>query len=338
MPDSFPLLIVFILSALLCASTTGLWIGFARARQIHDMPGQRRLHRQTTPRGGGVGIALVVLLVLAWIAGHSAEPLPWLGLTAGVGLFAAVGLFDDLRPLPVLAKLILQLLSATLLVGFLPLMASGPNLWLLASTVLVGAFVVNVWNFMDGSNGLVAMQALLMALALAFWPGQDSAVRLAALALAGACAGFLPFNVPSARVFLGDVGSHVLGAAVFGLFIVSWRNGTLGIAQALLIGSALLLDSVLTLLRRAIAGRPLWRAHREHLYQFAVRRGHSHLRVCLFYAAWTTIAIVVAALMQESRQSAIWIALALFLIVGARLHYRFRRHWLQRSLHREVKE
>ena len=338
MPDSFSLLIVFILSALLCASATGLWIGFARARQIHDMPGQRRLHLNTTPRGGGVGIALAVLVVLAWIAGHGAEPRTWLGLAAGIGLFAAVGLFDDLRPLPVLAKLILQLLAAVLLVAFLPAMASGPDLWLLALAVLAAAFVVNVWNFMDGSNGLVAMQALLMALALALWPGQDGAVRVAALALAGACAGFLPFNIPNARVFLGDVGSHVLGAAVFGLFIVSWRNGTFGIAQVLLIGSALLLDSLLTLSRRAIAGRPVWRAHREHLYQYAVRRGHSHLRVCLSYAAWTTMAIAVAALMRESRQSAIWIALALVLAAGMLLHYRFRRHWLQRSPHKEFEQ
>lgn len=336
MPDSFSLSIVFILSALLCASATGLWIGFARARQIHDMPGQRRLHLNTTPRGGGVGIALAVLVVLAWIAGHSVEPRTWLGLGAGIGLFAAVGLFDDLRPLPVLAKLILQLLAAIFLVAFLP--ASGLDSWLLVLAVLVAAFVVNVWNFMDGSNGLVAMQALLMALALALWPGQDSAVRVAALALAGACAGFLPFNIPNARVFLGDVGSHVLGAAVFGLFIVSWRNGTLGIAQVLLIGSALLLDSLLTLSRRAIAGRPVWRAHREHLYQYAVRRGHSHLRVCLSYAAWTTMAIAVAALMRESRQSAMWIALALVLIVGALLHYRFRRRWLQRSSYKEFEE
>jgi UDP-N-acetylmuramyl pentapeptide phosphotransferase/UDP-N-acetylglucosamine-1-phosphate transferase len=313
---------------------TGAWIGFARRRRIEDQPGQRRLHATATPRGGGIAIAIVVIAALSWLGLDGDTSLPWLQLAVGIGLFAALGLLDDLSPLAAPVKLALQLAAAAVLV--LPILRAGNVGWLLAAVLLVGcAYLVNIWNFMDGSNGMVALQALLLALALAFWPGQPAELRLACLAVAGACAGFLPFNFPRAAVFLGDVGSHTLGAAVFLLLLLSWRAGSIGLLQGLLISSALLLDSGLTLLRRAGAGRPVWRAHREHLYQYAVRVGHSHRNVALWYAAWTLAAIAMAALAGKFRSTfVIWSLFIVCLVFGTAVHFRLRSRWLGSRMQR----
>jgi UDP-N-acetylmuramyl pentapeptide phosphotransferase/UDP-N-acetylglucosamine-1-phosphate transferase len=183
------------------------------------------------------------------------------------------------------------------------------------------------------------VQALLIALALALWPGQESAARLAALALAGACLGFLPFNFPRARVFLGDVGSHALGAAVFGLLWWSWRDGALGLAQALLLASAVLLDSGLTLLRRLLAGKKVWHAHREHLYQYAVRSGHSHAAVALSYGGWTLLAALLGWVGRGARSSFVSFGLLVFIfVIGSFLYWRLRSIWLRPRSGRKIEE
>lgn len=320
---------MFALAAAASSVVTMGWIRHARARQIEDAPGRRRLHASPTPRGGGVAIALVLLLAMVWVSQsvEGSQGVP--GLAAGVALFAGLGLLDDLFPVPVVAKFILQLASAAVMILA---MTQGWALgWVaVVCLVLVCSYTVNIWNFMDGSNGLIAVQALLVSLAVGLWPDQPAALRLCALALAGACLGFLPFNLPSARVFLGDVGSHALGAAVFGLLLLAWRAGTISLAQSLLFGSVLLLDSGYTLVRRALSGKAVWRAHREHLYQYAVRRGYSHARVCLFYAAATCFTIAVAVLGREYRLiSGMWGLLLINWLMGTLAYFGLRRSWLQ---------
>jgi UDP-N-acetylmuramyl pentapeptide phosphotransferase/UDP-N-acetylglucosamine-1-phosphate transferase len=324
------LLALFLLAAVLSALLTSLWVSYARSRQIEDLPGQRRLHSSSTPRGGGIAIAAVLLLALIWIGSDSPSGGYWIGLAAGIALFAALGLLDDLVPTPALVKFVLQLVAASVMVLA---MSQGWALgWLaLIGLIVAGAYVVNIWNFMDGSNGLIGVQALLISLAMAFWPEQPVSIRLFAIALAGACAGFLPFNLPRAQVFLGDVGSHALGAAVFGLLLLAWHAGTVGLAQVLLIGTAVLLDSGFTLIRRAVAGRRVWRAHREHLYQYAVRSGNSHAMVCLSYGAFTAFAILLAGLGQFFRVD---LARGAMLFVGWALgswaYFGLRMRWLQK--------
>ncbi len=313
-----------------CAFLTAAWTALARRRQWQDLPGERRLHAVPTPRGGGIAIAIVFCAALLWLDASFAPAADWpRGLALGVGAFALVGLVDDLRPLPGPAKLALQFLA-----GIALLACSGHEF---AAQAAVGAallvalvYFVNIWNFMDGSNGLVTIQALLVALALAFWPGQDPGLSLAAIALAAACLGFLPFNFPRARVFLGDVGSLAMGAAVFGLLWLSWRQGSLGLGPALLLVAVMLLDSGLTLARRLAAGRSIWQAHREHLYQLAIRRGNSHASLAFGYGAATLAAILAALALRGIHSSGV---VALLLIVAgigaALLHGGLRRHWLR---------
>ena len=319
---------MFAAAAGACAVLTLIWIRIARAWKIEDQPGRRRLHALTTPRGGGIAIAIVFLVAIGWLIASGQGSREWLGLGIGVGLFAGLGLLDDLFAVPTSVKFGLQLLAATALV----ILSSTPGSlgWVaVAVLILACAYTVNVWNFMDGSNGLVATQALLIASALALWPGQSELMRLVAAALAGACAGFLPFNLPRARVFLGDVGSHALGAAVFGLLMLSVYHGSLGLAQALIIGSALLLDSGLTLARRALRGRRIWRAHREHLYQYAIRRGHPHALVCVLYGIWTLLMIALAAAENEFRsRTFVWFLFIFIGLLGTGIHSALRHRWL----------
>ena len=326
-----PLAGAFVMAAVLSVLLSACWIGFAQTRRIQDMPGQRRLHTTATPRGGGIGIALVMVSACLLLARFDSN-IHWLRMAAAIASFSAIGLYDDLRPLPAPFKLIIQLSAAALLVNALGWATALP--WLLVAIIAV-AYVVNVWNFMDGSNGMVATQSLLIALTISAWPNVAMPLRLAALALAGASLGFLPLNFPNARVFLGDVGSHALGASVFALLWLSWRAGTVQYWQALLFCSAMLLDASLTLCIRLWQRRKFWKAHREHLYQFAIRSGYSHTQICLVYAAWTTIAIVVARLGNAWRPPmyASMLLLAV-VIIGSVVYLRMKQQWLGSSKRR----
>lgn len=324
----------FVVSAVCSGLLTAAWINFATRRQLLDLPGARRVHDIPTPRGGGIGIALLSVATFAWLATRTGQ-LPSLGwVAAGIGLFSALGLIDDIRPLRALPKLAVQLLAATILVSTIPApVAFG---WVtLPITILACAYTVNLFNFMDGSNGLVAVQGTVISLAIACWPGQVEWLSIAALVLAGACAGFLPFNLPKARVFLGDVGSHAIGAGVFALLILSWSESVLGLAECLLFGTPILIDTGYTLIRRARKGRPVWRAHREHLYQYAVRSGNSHLAICLAYAVWTTISVGLAAIGLSFRSSLVmWSLFILNWAAGTVIYCGMRRHWLTARMRR----
>jgi UDP-N-acetylmuramyl pentapeptide phosphotransferase/UDP-N-acetylglucosamine-1-phosphate transferase len=243
----------------------------------------------------------------------------------------ACGLLDDFRPLPAFAKLGLQVLVVAGV--FTPLLAPElrGHLPYLALAWLALLYFVNAWNFMDGSNGMIPLQSLVIALAVGTWPGQDPGVALAALALAAACLGYLPLNLPRARVFLGDAGSLLLGAAVFALLAASCTGGVMSLLQALLLASVVLLDTALTLARRVVAGKPFWRAHREHLYQYAIRVGHSHAKVAFAYAGATGVAWLLALTLQGRVSTTLTIAVPTLAWGGGMAAYvLLRRHWLGR--------
>ena len=299
------------------AVASAAWIAFAQRRQWVDPPGARRLHVAPTPRGAGIGIALVMVpAFLAW-----STPM----MAAGVALFAVAGLLDDLRSPPAWAKLLVQLSAAGLMALALP------PAWALSGVlVLAATYLVNACNFMDGSNGLLAGQGMVIALGLALWPQEMPGLHLPAWCLAGACLGFLPFNVPRARGFLGDVGSHAIGASLAALFLAAVLGGAMPVPAALLMLTPVLVDTALTLVRRAAARKPVWRAHREHLYQYAVRCGHSHSRVALAYAAWGILGVCLAFAGVKLRSTSVMWALTIVNgTLGAAAYILLRRHWLR---------
>ncbi|GAB2502876.1 MraY family glycosyltransferase [Arenimonas alkanexedens] len=311
-----------VLSALASAAIAGIWWRYARHRVL-DHPGPRRLHQVPTPRGGGLGIALVLLGSSHWLGQSSAAFALGLLLTAGAGLA------DDIRPMRALTKLALQALGALPLALALPLL---PELWgpvaAVAAAWLLVVALVNLWNFMDGSNGLATTQALLFGAAIVLLAAPDAPARWLGLALAAGALGFLPWNLPRARLFLGDVGSHALGYGVAGLSLLV-LSGEQGIApwQPLLLASAFLIDGGLTLLGRLVRREKVWQAHRSHLYQRAIAHGASHGRVCLVYAVWTLGAVGLAFWLDSAPKPVAWGVSLAWLISGMMCHALGGRRW-----------
>lgn len=285
------------------------WRGWALRRGVVDLPDARRLHVQPTPRGGGIGIAVVLLCAAPWLG--PAGP----AFAAGLALCAGAGLVDDLRPLRPALKFLLQALGTGCLAWALPLLPGWLDPPAGFALAWVGALaLVNAWNFMDGSNGLATTQAALAAGVLALLAPAASPAALLGAVLVAACLGFLPLNFPRARVFLGDVGSHALGYAVAALLLLVAPAAADAAWVLLLPVSAIALDAGLTLASRAARRQVLWRAHREHLYQRAVGQGWSHAGICALYAAWTALAGVLA--LWLATRPAPWPALGSTALLG----------------------
>ncbi len=311
---SFAALLVF-LFALPALVAAWAWRGLALRLGWVDQPDGRRLHVEPTPRGGGIGIVLSVAMAITALLGTEG---PRGLILAGLALTAGAGLIDDVRPLTPLPKLLMQIAGTLPLALALPAGADvvGPVAAVLISWA-VALVLVNVWNFMDGSNGLVASQGLIVGVAAAALavmmssPGRpdglsDQPLLVLGTALAGGCLGFLPMNAPRARVFLGDVGSYGIGYVVACLALLAAATpaphaeaaapGTLqagdrlAASLILLPGSAVLIDSGLTLVRRVLRGERFWQGHREHLYQRAIAAGWTHMGIAGAYAGWTLAA------------------------------------------------
>lgn len=270
----------------------GTWLAlrYALWRDLLDHPGERRSHHVATARGGGAAIVLAVLIAAAVLSLRHPDLSLLLGAFAG-GLFlvAAAGLVDDHRPLSPWLRLGIHAIAALLLaLGVL----HGTGEWPLAVIALAAAMVLtNVWNFMDGINGLAATQAAIVSAAIAatahFWGGGAVWVWMAA-ALAAACVGFLPYNFPRARIFLGDVGSGSIGFVIAALAVLPLTQ-TKNLSWLVLFPlSAFLVDSGLTLLRRMVRREAWWKPHSQHAYQVWARMA-GHPRVTLAYAGWTLL-------------------------------------------------
>jgi len=273
----------------------GTWLArrYAVQRDLLDHPGDRRSHDVATPRGGG--IAIVVALLVAAIALALRDPTQSVLMAAfalGVVLVAGVGWVDDHEPLSPWIRFSVHVLVAVLFA--LAIHHRFGVAWVSLTAVAVVLVLTNVWNFMDGINGIAATQAVLVAAALAF-VGSGAWVFVGA-ALLAACIGFLPFNFPRARIFMGDVGSGTIGFAIAALGAIATAGRGIDAGWLLLPLSAFLVDAGLTLSRRVVRGERWWTPHTQHAYQVWARRS-GHTVVTLAYAAWTSVgvAVIVAA-------------------------------------------
>lgn len=282
-------------SVLLTAAT----LAYARRRGLIDLPGQRRSHTVPTPRGGGVGIVAAALLVglpvWYWLDPTSRGS-RLAAVAAAVIAVALIGWGDDHRPLPVLPRLAVHL-GAALLVSASVLAAPAaiaPQIWwgLLPLTVVLIGFI-NAHNFMDGIDGILGQQGLFVMLGYgllaetARYPG----VAALAFATAAGCLGFLIFNSPPARIFMGDVGSGALGLLIGAVGALLIQRQPAMLWPCLILSSAFLTDSGLTLARRMLSGQRWYAPHRQHLYQWLVRVKWGHARTDAAYLIWN-LAIV----------------------------------------------
>lgn len=288
----------------------GLVRRYALARSILDHPNERSSHQAPTPRGGGLGMVATFLLVAATLSGAWGVLWPVLIGVAGV---AAVGWWDDRGHVPVRFRLAAHLLAAATLLPLALLpepvpawMGVGAALW----WVFWGISAINVVNFMDGIDGLVASQMVLFGIHLALGgmglvPGEPQGfgttgggafselARGWGLLLAAVSAGFLVWNRPPARIFMGDVGSGTLGLLAVAGGLLLMREGGGSLVPAFLPLAPLFLDATWTLVRRWRRGERIWEAHRSHLYQRLANGGWGHGRVTTLYAVGAAAALPV---------------------------------------------
>ncbi len=262
---------------------------YAVVLSLLDYPNSRSSHTEPTPRGGGLAIVLVVIAGLAILAnkGFFAHDVA-LALVGGGALVAIAGWLDDRRGLLAPFRLLTHFAAACWAVwwlGGMPKLMVGDysvHLGLAGSALAVLGIVwaTNLYNFMDGIDGLAAGEAasvgLLGAVLLAHW---NPPLAWVAALVAGSAFGFLPFNWSPARIFMGDVGSGFLGFLFAALAVASEHAGTLPALIWLLLLGVFFADATITLLRRLIRGDRWYAPHRSHAYQRAVQGGWSHAGV-----------------------------------------------------------
>jgi UDP-N-acetylmuramyl pentapeptide phosphotransferase/UDP-N-acetylglucosamine-1-phosphate transferase len=305
-PHLAVLALVPVAAALICA---GLIVLLRPLLQRYALarPNARSSHLVPTPQGGGIAVMAATGLATA-LAAYLGTPYPDNAIPvvlAAAFCLAAVGMIDDLRPIPVLPRLALQLAAVALLFASLPsqlrILEAIPfvlerGLWLLGLL-----WFINLVNFMDGLDWMTVAEMLPMTVALAAFASLGEApseILPIALALAGALLGFAPFNRPIARLFLGDVGSLPIG------LLTGWclleLAGRQHVAAALLLSLYYLADATITLFRRIVNRERFWDAHRSHFYQRATDNGFSVRQVVatifvlnLFLAGLAAVSIAI---------------------------------------------
>jgi len=234
-----------------------------------DRPNARSLHETPVPRLGGVA---VMLGALAAVPFTTTTQLLAVGLAV---LLAALSLVDDLRGVPTIVRLACHLVAAAVLVAYALLPMAWAAIVVLALAV---TWMTNLFNFMDGSDGLAGGMACIGfgACALAALAAGHGALAAVCIALSASAAAFVLFNFHPARIFLGDVGSIPLGFLTGALGIVGWSEDVWPLWFPLLVFGLFIGDATLTLLKRLARGERVWQAHRSHYYQRLVQLGAGH--------------------------------------------------------------
>jgi UDP-N-acetylmuramyl pentapeptide phosphotransferase/UDP-N-acetylglucosamine-1-phosphate transferase len=275
------LVVAAVLSAVCINAIHPLLIRYAMAR-----PNARSSHKVPTPQGAGIAVISVTLLVAGCSIASlsvSATPALWV-LFAATILIATIGAIDDLRPISVTPRLLLQAVSiAAILFALPPTLQITPDLplWIERGLLLLAAlWFVNLVNFMDGLDWITVAEVIPItaALVLIGFSGQlPLSTALIAAALCGATLGFAPFNRPVAKMFLGDVGSLPIGLLLAWCFLqLAYAHH---LAAAILLPLYYLADATVTLLRRLAKREPVWLAHRSHFYQRATDNGFAVIEV-----------------------------------------------------------
>jgi Fuc2NAc and GlcNAc transferase len=287
----YPLILAFLTSAFL------IWIlrlHFVR-RGVLDIPNARSSHSIPVPRGGGLSIVIVFLVAIALLAHRHSIParLAW-ALVGGGIMIAAVGLLDDYFHISVWWRLLVQFTASGFALGWLrgmdPLHWHQPDAMRTAlfqiPAVILLVWLTNLYNFMDGIDGLAGVEAVCvsgLSGLLLFRGGLEGSAQ-AAWTLGAASGGFLVWNWPPARIFMGDVGSAFLGF-VLGVLAISSTNAQPRMLWSwLILPAVFLVDSTFTLVWRILTGAPWHQGHCTHAYQHAARRLDSHWKVTLLVA------------------------------------------------------
>lgn len=265
------------LTAFAAALLAVWWLAKGRlSGLILDHPNPRSLHDSPVPRSGGLGMHAGTLLAVAIIVPDLPAAL-WIAFTA----LLLVSFLDDVRGIPPSWRLASHLAISGCFAAAVLLPAHGPLA--IAVATLAIAWMANLYNFMDGSDGLAGGMAVIgfSFYGAAAWLAGGAELALVNLSIAAAAAAFLMFNVHPARIFMGDAGSVPLGFLAAALGLIGWLQGDWTWWFPLLVFSAFIVDATVTLARRLLRREKVWQAHRDHYYQRLVRMGWGHRRTAL---------------------------------------------------------
>ena len=325
-----------ILGFVIAWGLTSLVRAYALRTRMVDSPNHRTSHQGEVPRGGGLSVVVVMLLSLLVIAYVYPDPSILIVMVVTVAL-GALGWVDDKAGLGPFVKIGAQLLVAIFAVasigeldgisiagysiGFGYLAAPLSVLWIV--------WMTNAYNFMDGIDGIAASHTGVVACVMGVWfaADQNGAMALFCYVIMAADLGFLVWNWAPARIFMGDVGSVTLGGVFAVLAIVGNNNHGVPLMAYIVLFGVFLFDTIVTLIRRLLAGEIVWNPHREHFYQRATRLGLSHAEV--------TVGVIITSIVMASLASlekfqvpptGLWPMLALLLLVtlAATVHIKER--------------
>jgi len=303
--SSFQLITVLSLTTIVSASLTGLYYRVGSRADLLDHPNHRSSHTKPTVRGAGVVILVsyAVLLIITAVTNHISNSALLLFLAPLI--IGVVGFLDDRFNLGSLTRMVAY--SITLGAGLLffcwphliAMTGLAPALLYMAILLLLGVWSINLFNFMDGINGIASFEAIFILATLLWIVFLESSYNFLLAGTIGAIAGFLLWNFPRAKVFMGDAGSTFLGALIFvtGIYAVieyEFNPAIWFILYAVFFG-----DASYTLFRRMVSGQQWFQAHRSHAYQILARRWDSHAQACrlliifnllfLLPVAWLTL-------------------------------------------------
>ena len=265
------------------------------ASKLHvlDYPNDRSLHTQPVPRTGGIAILSGILTgtILFIVLGGSKADFIWVGFS--VLIIAGVSFIDDMRKLSIAIRFLGQFISASIVVagGFtitnLQLPFTNWELTFLVSTgfsILFLLWMINLYNFMDGIDGLAAGMAFIGFGTFAVFGAMSGNPNFMIInsIIATASAGFLVFNFPPARLFMGDIGSTTLGLLAACMSLWAVRENIFPFWIAILVFSPFIVDTTVTLIRRLILRQKIWCAHKTHFYQRLVQSGWSHRKTVIY--------------------------------------------------------
>ncbi len=287
---------LIMVAGVLASLMTGMLRRYALSRSLLDIPNERSSHTLATPRGGGLSFVITFLVALSVLGGWGyVTPSVLVSLLGAGGLVALVGFMDDHGHIAARWRLLGHFIAAGWglfwIGGLPPITIFGVPLSAAWLSIIIGllylVWLLNLYNFMDGIDGIASIEAICVCLggSLLYWLTGHAQEALLPMLLAATVAGFLVWNFPPARIFMGDAGSGFLGI-VLGLLalMAGWINPLLFWGWLILLG-VFVVDATFTLARRLLRGDKVYQAHRSHAYQYASRRYAGHRPVSLAVAA-----------------------------------------------------
>lgn len=318
------LLVITLFQCGLTVVLVGLIRGYAQQHLI-DAPNARSSHSIPTPRGGGLGSVLAYVLVGGYYFLVQQISLPYF-TSVVIGLaIAGVGFMDDHQHVPAKWRMLVQITAASAAVFCLPVPEFFMTAWLgYGLAVLFITWCINLFNFMDGIDGIAGVEAVFVASVLGYllWPS-NTGLALLAISLASVSMGFLLWNWPPAKIFMGDVGSGYLGF-ILGVLLLQAAETDLAIGCAGLIAFAVfVVDASLTLVQRILSGQKFYQAHCSHAYQHAAKR-YGHLNVLVVVCGINILYLFPLAMLASAYPQHAWMYLLIAYLPLIGVAYKFR--------------